>query len=101
MLNEEEWGVFVEFLYSKVREEYGEEEIERLRAKRGGEEIMGLLEKAFYEAEEKGINMGIEKEKYSIALSMLENGMSIEMVEKITGLKREKVEEILKEVKHN
>ena len=32
---------------------------------------------------------------------MLENGMSIEMVEKITGLKREKVEDILKEVKHN
>ena len=101
MLSEEEWGVFVEFLYSKVREEYGEEEIEKLRAKRGGEEIMGLLEKAFYEAEEKGIEKGIEKEKYNIALSMLENGMSIEMVEKITGLKREKIEEIAKEAKHN
>ena len=50
-----------------------------------------------------GINIvrkeGIEKEKYSIALSMLQNGMTKDMVEKITGLSREKVEEIATEIK--
>ena len=46
---------------------------------------------------EEGIEKGIEK----VALSMFENGLSIEMVEKITGIKREKIEEIAKQVKHN
>ena len=32
---------------------------------------------------------------------MLENGMSIDMVEKMTGMDRAKIEELSKEVKHN
>ena len=32
---------------------------------------------------------------------MLENGMSVEVVEKITGLSKTRVNEILKEIKHN
>jgi predicted transposase/invertase (TIGR01784 family) len=48
-----------------------------------------------------GIEKGIEKEKFNIALNMLENGMSIDVVEKITGLSKTRVNEILKEIKHN
>ena len=48
-----------------------------------------------------GIKEGIEKEKFNIALNMLENGMSVEVVEKITGLSRTRVNEILKETKHS
>ena len=44
-----------------------------------------------------GIKEGIKE----VALNMLENGMTIELVEKMTGLNKEKIEEILKEVKHN
>ena len=50
---------------------------------------------------EEGIKEGIEKEKFNIALNMLENGMSIDVVEKITGLSKTRVNEILKEIKHN
>ncbi len=60
-LNEEEWSTFVEFLYSKVKKVYSEEEIEELRVKKGGEKIMGILERAFIEAEEKGIREGKEE----------------------------------------
>ena len=48
-----------------------------------------------------GIKEGIEKEKFNIALNMLENGMSIDVVEKITGLSKIRVNEIFKEIKHN
>ena len=51
-------------------------------------------------AEKRGIEKGIEKEKLKIALNMLENGMSIEVVEKITGLSKTRVNEILKEIKN-
>ena len=50
---------------------------------------------------EEGIKEGIEKEKFNIALNMLENGMSIDVVEKITGLSKTRVNEIFKEIKHN
>ena len=46
---------------------------------------------------EEGIEEGIEK----VALSMFRNGMTIEMVEKITGLNREKITEILKKLNSN
>ena len=51
-------------------------------------------------AKEEGIKEGIEKEKFNIALNMLENGMSKDVVEKITGLSKTKVEKIEKEIKH-
>ena len=55
------------------------------------------VQKVRAEGRKEGIKEGIKE----VALNMLENGMTIELVEKMTGLNKEKIEEILKEVKHN
>ncbi len=79
------------FLPDELEIEYEKEVKENIG---GGQDMVAMELTNLYRT---GINVGIEK----VALSMLENGMSIEMVEKITGLKREKIEEIAKETKHN
>ena len=61
---------------------------------------ISMLSGAKEEGIKEGIEKGIEKEKFNIALNMLENGMSKDVVEKITGLSKTKVEEIEKEIKH-
>jgi predicted transposase/invertase (TIGR01784 family) len=66
--------------------------------------LSGAKEEGIKEGREEGIKEGIkegiEKEKFNIALNMLENGMSKDVVEKITGLSKTKVEKIEKEIKH-
>ena len=78
------------------------EEMRRKAAEEGLKEGMKAgLEKGVKKGRLEGIKEGIEKEKFNIALNMLENGMSVDVVEKITGLSRTRVNEILKEIKHN
>ena len=85
------------FLPDDLEIEYEKEVKEEIG---GGQEMVPMELTNLYRT---GINIGrkegIEKEKYSIALSMLQNGMTKDMVEKITGLSREKVEEIATEIK--
>ncbi len=64
----------------------------------GGEDMVAMELTNLYRT---GINVGRMEGIEKVALSMFENGLSIEMVEKMTGLKREKIEEIAKQVKHN
>ena len=64
-------------------------------------ELTNLYRTGINIGRKEGIEEGIEKGIEKIVLTMLENGMSIEMVEKMTGMDRAKIEELSKEVKHN
>jgi predicted transposase/invertase (TIGR01784 family) len=99
------------FLPDELEIEYEKEVKEKIG---GGEDMVAMELTNLYrtginvgrmegitEGIEKGIAEGMEKGVEKVALSMFENGLSIEMVEKMTGLKREKIEEIAKQVKHN
>ncbi|MGL5964439.1 MAG: PD-(D/E)XK nuclease family transposase [Fusobacteriaceae bacterium] len=45
-------------------------------------------------AKKEGIEIGVLKEKMEIAMSMLEDGMSVEKISKLTGLLQEKIEKL-------
>jgi predicted transposase/invertase (TIGR01784 family) len=52
------------------------------------------LEVAHEEGREDGLEEGIEKEKIIIAKNLLEEGATIEFVQRVTGLFLEKIEEL-------
>ena len=73
------------------------EEIINKMSKGGEEEMLAMVEmlkreKKTYIARGKseGVKAGRKKEKISLAKKMLKENLAIEMIEKITGLKREK-----------
>ena len=96
-LNDEEWATFVEFLYNKVDKELTGEEIEELRKDtKGGEKIMGILDKAFKNEREEGEKRGEIKGMLDIKFG--EAGLSImDRIMKIGDLSRlEKIKEAIR-----
>ena len=92
-LNDEEWATFIEFLYKKVDKELTEEEIDDLRKdSKGGEKIMGILDQAFNNAEEKGEIKGMLDIKFGAP------GLSImDRIRKIGDLSQlEKIKEAIR-----
>ena len=91
------------FLPDELEIEYEKEVKEKIG---GGQdmvpmELTNLYRTGINVGRMEGVAEGIEKGIEKVALSMLKNGMSIEIVEKMTGLNREKVEKILKQLNHN
>lgn len=56
---------------------------------------MGIYEILIEEAKEKGIDLGIEKEKIEVILTAYKKGVSIELIAEIVQLSVEKVKEII------
>ncbi|NVO11689.1 MAG: DNA repair protein [Bacteroidales bacterium] len=65
------------------------EQIERIRA-----EEKKIREEAVRVAEKKGEIRGIEKEKIKIAKNSIKEGLSVELIIKLTGLTKEEIERI-------
>ena len=51
----------------------------------------------FIEGKEKGIDLGIEKEKIATVVKSYKNGISIALISNISGLDEAKIEQILKD----
>ena len=48
-----------------------------------------------------GIEKGKDEEKIEIAKNMIKKGMAVEIIEEITGLSKEKIEDLEKNVNRN
>jgi predicted transposase/invertase (TIGR01784 family) len=55
------------------------------------------LEKAEVKGFEKGIEKGIQQEKIEIAKSMLSKGLDIKLIQELTGLDKQTIENLLKQ----
>jgi len=53
------------------------------------------FERGFEKGIERGIEKGVEKNKFEIAKNMLHEGMSLEIIQKVTGLDAETIQSLI------
>jgi predicted transposase/invertase (TIGR01784 family) len=56
---------------------------------------MTTYDKIYHKGKQQGIEQGIEKEKIKIIINAYDNGLTISMIAKITGLSDQEVQRIL------
>ena len=107
-ISPEQFSVFKQWLKKIVKPRLTEElqkEVDEVLDKSNNEEVDFMvsnlgktLEKMERKAVEKGMEKGIEKGKIEVAKNFLKMGLTVEQVSAGTGISKEKVEELKKEV---